>query len=128
MKAVKTSVRNRLILSIGFLITMFLVHKLVIEQEFFFKPFLACSFIVILINFCWLQKTPEQMDEREKLELIKVNSSMFNITSTLVGCVFIIHLIWYQQMTIIEFALFSMLPASIYFSIRMFKLNRLMTE
>jgi hypothetical protein len=89
---------------------MAFINYKVIQLEFSWKTFGATNLIVIFFMLNWLPKSLPEMDEREKIEAIEVGSKLNTLSSISILCVFMIHLIWFQEMTIIHFMLYSGIP------------------
>lgn len=64
------------------------------------------------------------MDEREKIEYIKAGSNLFSFAMVSIVIVFMIHLIWLNEMSIIQFMLFSGIPIFIASSVYSYKFKR----
>jgi len=110
MKALRPTLKNKLIFTILFNIFMAFIHYKVIQLEFSWKTFGATNLIVIFFMLNWLPKSLQEMDERGKTEAIEIGSKLNTFSSISILCVFMINLIWFQEMTIIHFMLYSGIP------------------
>ena len=128
MKALRPTLKNKLIFSILFNIFIAFINYKVIQLEFSWKTFGATNLIVIFFMLNWLPKSLQEMDEREKIEAIEVGSKLNTFSSISILCVFMIYPIWFQKMSIINFMFFSGVPIMIATCFYSFKQKRSLAE
>ncbi len=123
MRAIKPTVINKFLFIALFNVFMGLINKTFISIDISWKMFAAVNFIAIIIVLNWLPKSNSEMNSNEKNEYVKIGNFLFTFSSINICSVFIIHLLWLQEMTIIEFMIFSGLPTlmALSFKSMMFK-------
>ncbi len=124
MKALAPTLKNKILFTILFNIFMAVIYLVVIKTGLTLKSVAGTNLIIIIFILNWLPKSPHEMDEREKLSTIKASDFLNTISGICIVSVFVIHLIWFQEMTIIQFMLFSGGPIIIATSIFSCKLKK----
>lgn len=124
MNALTPTIKNKVIFAILFNVFMAVIYLYVINTELTLKLVAANNLIIIIFILNWLPKSPKEMDEREKLATIKAGDFLNRFSGFSIISVFVIHLIWFQEMTIIQFMLFSFVPIIIANSIFSYKLKK----
>ena len=121
MNALKPTLKNKILFTILFNIFMAFINYIIIQLAFSWKTLGATNLIVILFMLNWMPKTLKEMDEREKKEAAEIGNKLNTLFSISILSVFMIHLIWAQEMTIINFMLYSGIPiiiASSFYSLK----------
>jgi hypothetical protein len=126
MKALRPSLRNQAIFVLGFNLLMVGIVSAV-GSDLTLKIFLAINFSGLLIVMNWLPKSLVEMDERERLLLLKSQQKVLTVTHTLIAAVFAVHLTALPSMPVTDFMLFVGLPASLYMSWQSLRLRKEMT-
>jgi hypothetical protein len=70
----------------------------------------AIFFINFLILSTWLPKTVEEMDEREKIIYLKYLSDLFSFSGIIITTVFCFHILFFQEMSVIDYMLYTGIP------------------
>jgi hypothetical protein len=108
MKSLSPSKKNKLIFSIIFNIIMLSVYYF--SASITWKSLVGNIFINFLILSNWLPKTVEEMDEREKILYLKCSSDLFSFSGIIITTVFCLHIIFFQNMSVIDFMMFTGFP------------------
>jgi hypothetical protein len=107
MKALKPTVKNKIILSVIVNIFMFLIYLVFISDDYSLKQFGSTNLIILMICLNWLPKSINEMDEREKIEYLKIGNSLWTISTIISTTIFILHVAYFHEMTVIQFFLSS---------------------
>jgi hypothetical protein len=124
MKALAPTLKNKFLFAISFNIMMAIIYFFIIKTSLKWELIASTNLIIILVFLNWLPKSDKEMDEREIKEKIKTGDFLYSISSLSLGSVFIVHLIWFQEMTIINFMLLTCTPIIIATSIFSYKLKK----
>ncbi len=108
MKVLPPSKSNKLIFSLIFNIFMLAVFNFV--SSISWKSLGAIFFINFLILSTWLPKTVEEMDEREKIIYLKYLSDLFSFSGIIITTVFCFHILFFQEMSVIDYMLYTGIP------------------
>ncbi len=108
MKALAPSRKNKLIFSAIF--NLFILSVLYFVTTLTWKLVGAVAFCNLLILSIWLPKTVEQMDEREKTLYLKASYSLFSVSSFMITLMFGLHIVFFQNMSVAEFVIYTGVP------------------
>ena len=102
---------------------MYLVYVSFVSDSYHLKMLFAVNLCALMIVMNLLPKKYADMDEREKNEYLAAGNAAFNISSFSLAFVFVLHLLVFPEMTVIEFVLYSGIPSIIGLTIRNQKIN-----
>ncbi|MBY0515417.1 MAG: hypothetical protein K2P81_00810 [Bacteriovoracaceae bacterium] len=124
MKAINPSKKAMIVFVVLFNLFLSALIFYGLKQAYSWKMSGAILFCSLLIIGNWLPKTPQEMDEREKNIYERNGYFLLNISFVLQTLVFVSHLIFFPQMTVIEFMLFYGLPTVLIMSFKNIKFRQ----
>lgn len=126
MKALAPSKKNKLVFAIIF--NLFILSIIYFVTLITWKLIGAVVFINLLILSNWLLKTVEQMDERETALYLKLAYNLSSFSGAIIAVIFSLHLVLFQNMSVIEFMIYTGLPVLAVMSWQSYLLKRELSE